>query len=250
MGMELPDLNGKVAVITGASRGLGAGLADDFLARGMKVALCARGPLQLEGSADVLTARLDVRDAAAMQDFADRAIEKFGRLDLWINNAGILDPVVKARDLGGKELHKSLDVNLCGVLYGSQAFVRHVESRPGEGVLLNISSGAAYGGFPGWAAYCMGKSAVDRLAETFQLEEEGIGLRCFSVAPGIIDTDMQAQIRGADKEVFPNVDKFKEYKDKDLYNTVSHVSKHLLAMAFVEDERPATVCTRIPAEKD
>lgn len=248
--MELPDLAGKVAVITGASRGLGAGLADDFLARGMNVAVCARSPLPLENGEHVLTTRLDIADATAVDAFAAQTIAKFGRIDLWINNAATLDPVVKARDLTGEALYKSLDVNLLGVLFGCQAFVKHVESRPGEGVLLNISSGAAYGGYAGWAAYCIGKASVDRLSETFQLEEEQNGLRCYSVAPGIIDTDMQKQIRASSKEVFPTVEAFHEYKAKDMFNTVPHVAKHLLAMAFVAQGRPDTVSARIPSEKD
>jgi len=233
--MELPDLTGKVAVITGASRGLGAGLAKDFLARGMRVALCARSPLPFEDGPDVFTSRFDVSDGAAMEDFGKQAIAKFGRLDLWINNAATLDPVVKARDLDGVTLSKSLDVNVLGVLFGSQVFVKHVESRPGEGVLLNISSGAAYGGYAGWAAYCMGKAAVDRLSETFQLEEAQHELVCYAVAPGIIDTDMQKQIRASSIEVFPTVAAFHEYKSKNLFNTIPHVAKHLLQMAFVQE---------------
>lgn len=247
--MELPDLNGKVAVITGASRGLGAGLAKDFLARGMKVALNARSPLPFEEGENVLTRQFDVSDAQAMEEFCAATVAKFGQIDLWINNAGILDPVVKARDLDGPSLYRSLDVNVLGVLFGSQSFLRHVESRPGEGVLLNISSGAAYGGYAGWAAYCMGKASVERLSETLQLEEGKNGLCCFAVAPGIIDTDMQAQIRGCAEEVFPNVAQFHNYKEKDLYNTVEHIAKHLLQMAFVPTARPDTVSARVPSEK-
>ncbi|MCP4094351.1 MAG: SDR family oxidoreductase [Planctomycetes bacterium] len=247
--MELPDLTGKVAVITGASRGLGAGLAKDFLARGMKVALSARSPQPFEDGEHVLTRQFDVSDPKAMAEFSSAAVAQFGQIDLWINNAGIIHPVVKARDLDGPALYQSLDVNVLGVLYGSQNFVRHVESRSGEGVLLNISSGAAYSGMSGWAAYCMGKASVDRLTETFQLEEAEHGVRCYSVAPGIIDTDMQAQIRDCKEEVFPNVAQFHEYKAQDLYNTVRHVAKHLLQMAFAPSARPDTVSARIPAEK-
>jgi NAD(P)-dependent dehydrogenase (short-subunit alcohol dehydrogenase family) len=249
MSMELPDLTGKVAVITGASRGLGAGLAKDFLARGMRLGLCARGAMPLEDGPDVLTSSFDISDGAAVAAFAAAVLARFGHIDLWINNAAILGPVVKARDLDPAALYASLDVNLLGVLYGSQAFVRHLESREGEGVLLNISSGAAYSGVAGWAAYCIGKAAVDRLSETLQLEEEHNGLHCWSVAPGMIDTEMQAEIRSADKGVFPKVEQFREYKEQGLFNSIGFVSEHLLAMAFDEASRPDMVSTRIPAEK-
>ena len=95
----------------------------------------------------------------------------------------------------------------------------------------------------------MGKASVDRLTEVFQLEEAANGVSCFSVAPGIIDTDMQAQIRDCKEDVFPNVAQFHEYKSQNMYNSVEHVAKHLLQMAFVPGARPDTVSARIPAEK-
>lgn len=247
--MTLPDLTGRVAVITGASRGLGAGMAADFLSRGMKLALMARGPIPDLPQGEVLKAAFDVRDRAAMADFAKETEQRFGAIDLWINNAAVLDPVQKARDLTEEELRLSLDINIGGVLWGSQVFARHVESRPGDGVLLNISSGASTRGVAGWAAYCMAKAAVDRLTETLQLEEAAHGLRCWSVAPGIIDTGMQQQIRDSSPDVFPDVAQFHQYKKMDLFNTEAHVGEQLLRIAFDPTAQPEAVAARIPAEK-
>jgi len=247
--MSLPDLTGKVAVITGASRGLGEGMAKNYLARGMKVALCARGEIPFAENDDTLTANFDITDEAAVHQFAADAAAKFGPIDLWINNAGMLEPVVKARDLSADLLRHHLDVNLFGVLYGSQAFLQHVAARSGEGVLVNISSGAAWGGYAGWAAYCMGKAAVDRLTETLALEEAAHGLHAYAVAPGIIDTAMQATIRSSSPEVFPMVDKFHEYKKEDLFNSPDFVADHLLALSFNPEAKPEQTVVRLPAEK-
>ena len=93
------DLNGKTAVITGASRGLGAGLAQDFVSRGMRLALCSRRAPVLATSDEVLAERVDVRDEKAVDEFALAASERFGAIDLWINNAGVLDPIKPLRDL-------------------------------------------------------------------------------------------------------------------------------------------------------
>jgi len=247
--MSLPDLSGKVVVITGASRGLGEGMAKNYLARGMRVALCARGEIPFEESENVLTANFNITDESAVHQFAAAAVAKFGQIDLWINNAGMLEPVVKARDLSADLLRHHLDVNLFGVLYGSQAYLQHVAARAGEGVLVNISSGAAWGGYAGWAAYCMGKAAVDRLTETIALEEDGHGLRAYAVAPGIIDTQMQSTIRASDPEVFPLVDKFHEYKENNLFNTPDFVADHLLALSFDFSAKPEQTVVRLPAEK-
>ncbi len=246
--MELPDLSAKVAVITGASRGLGAGMAEYFRAQGMRLALCARSPLPFAPSDTLFTASFDVADANAMSQFAEDAAQKLGPLDLWVNNAGVLDPVKKLRDLTPEELQRHLDVNLFGVLYGSQAFLRQVVGREGEGVLLNISSGAAWSGYAGWGAYCMGKAAMDRLTETLALEEAAHGLRAHAVAPGIIDTDMQAQIRASSPEVFPMVEKFHEYNRKNLFHTPEFVAEQLLRIAFA-NPAPTQTVLRLPLEQ-
>jgi NAD(P)-dependent dehydrogenase (short-subunit alcohol dehydrogenase family) len=247
--MTVTNLTGKVILITGASRGIGAGLAQDFHSQGAKLALCARSDIPLHGSSDVITAQFDISDRHAMFDFVARVAEQFGAIDLLVNNAGMLEPVVALRDLTDEDLQRHFAVNVFGVLYGSQAYAQHVREREGGGVLINISSGAAWGGYAGWGAYCMGKAAVDRLSETLALEESASGLRVHAVAPGIVDTDMQVLIRSADEGVFPAVEKFKEFKQTDAFNTVGFVAEHIRDLAFDEEYAHDEVVVRIPAEK-
>jgi NAD(P)-dependent dehydrogenase (short-subunit alcohol dehydrogenase family) len=190
------DLHGKVAVITGASRGIGAGLAEELAARGMRLALCARTPSRLPAGADGFQMQVDVTDAEAVQRFAAAAESRLGAIDLWINNAGVLAPIGPMRDIAPGAFLDHLRVNVMGVVHGSQAYIAHVRRRGGkpQGVLINISSGAAWQAYAGWAAYCASKAAVERLSETVQLEEAEY-LRVYAVAPGVIDTDMHALIR-------------------------------------------------------
>jgi NAD(P)-dependent dehydrogenase (short-subunit alcohol dehydrogenase family) len=241
-------LDGKTAVITGASRGLGAGLARVFAERGLRLGLCARSAPVLADGPDVLATRLDVRDAAAVAAFAAAVEARFGAIDLWVNNAGVLEPIAPLRDVepGAARLH--LEVNVLGVLHGSQAFVRHLHRRGGAGVLVNVSSGAAQKPYFGWSVYCAAKAAVDRMTECIALEEAAHGLRAHAIAPGVIDTDMQALIRATPAERFPEVGRFLERKREGRFNSARFVAERMLAIAFDRAARPAEVCIRLPDE--
>src|SRR5688572_5119124 len=158
-----PEVAGRVAVVTGASRGLGAGMAARFADRGLGLGLCARtepdAPDAAGADPPALTAAVDVPDAAAGDRFAAAVVGRFGRTDLWINNAGLLDPIGPLRDADPVEVGRNLEVNVTGVLLGSATFARHVRTRPGGGVLVNISSGAATKPYAGWGPYCASKAA-------------------------------------------------------------------------------------------
>lgn len=243
------DLHGKVAVITGASRGIGAGLARQCLERGMKVSVCARSLPDIGEGPDTLAIAADVSDASAVQALSDATVEKFGTIDLWVNNAGILPPVAPLRNCSSVDVLAHMQVNIMGVFHGSKSFVNHVRSRPGEGVLINISSGASTSAYEGWGAYCASKAAVDRMSEVLDLEEKENGVRAYAIAPGIIDTDMQTLIRGCTDEEFPMVEKFRELKRDGAFSSMDFVAKELLKAAFDPASRPETVCVRLPAEK-
>ena len=240
------DLHGKTAVITGASRGLGAGLARDFYARGMNLGLCARSPLPLARAEHSVCARLDVGDSKAVDAFAAQVIERFGAIDLWINNAGVLAPIAPLREVSDAEADAHWRINVNGVLYGTRAFVRQLRARGAAGVLINISSGAARNAYAGWSIYCAGKAAVDRMTECVQEEERATGLRAYSVAPGVIDTDMQAEVRASRPDAFPQLPRFLELKRRGAFNTPEIVAEHLLGIAFDPERRPAQVCVQVP----
>jgi benzil reductase ((S)-benzoin forming) len=234
-----------VVVITGASRGLGHGVAAAMAKRGARLGLCARTKPELDGAH---CASVDVRDASAVQRFADEVVERLGPVSLWINNAGVLEPVAFVRDLTADALREHLDVNLMGVLHGTQAYVRLLRESGRGGVLINVSSGAARSGLAGWGAYCSGKAAVDRLTECVQLEEEALGLRAHAVAPGVIDTAMQALIRSKTPEEFPAVERFHDMKRDGAFSSVDYVADRLWALAFDPAARPDEVVVRLPPD--
>jgi len=194
----------------------------------------------------VLAESLDVRDEAAVLAFGERVARELGPIDLWVNNAGVLDPIAFIRDLDLAALMDHLAINVGGVMSGSKAYVRHLHRKGGGGVLINISSGAALAGYAGWGAYCAGKAAVDRLTECVQLEEDEHGLRAYAVAPGVIDTDMQTKIRAQSAERFPMVDKFRDLKRREAFNSPAFVANRVLAIAFDPAARPEEVVVRLP----
>jgi len=246
--MTIGSLDGKVAFISGASRGVGAGLAERFAEAGLRLVLCSRTPPALSESETVIAAALDVRDEKALDALVGQVEERFGSIDLWINNAGVLDPIGPIRDVSLEDFREHIDINLSGVFVGSRTYVRHLRRLQRRGVLINVSSGAAWNPYAGWGAYCAGKAGVERLTEVVALEEAEIGLRAHSIAPGVIDTAMQSLIRTSSAEDFPDVEHFKERKRSGNFNSVRFVADEFLAIAFDPDRRPESVAVRLEDE--
>ncbi len=253
-----PNVAGRVAVVTGASRGLGAGLAVHFAGSGLHLGLCARHrprlvartrPTAQEGhvvaSETPVLSAVDVTDRDALERFADTVVARFGRIDLWVNNAGLLGPIAPLALADGADVARTIEVNVTGVANGSSVFAAHVRERPGRGVLVNISSGAATRPYEGWAAYCATKAAVDQLTRVVALEEARHELSAYAVSPGLVDTEMQVAIRGADVSWFPERERFRRVAEEHRFNSPGWVAEHILAMAF-GPERPDSGTLRIP----
>lgn len=120
---------GMVAVITGASRGLGAGMAQRLAQRGLRLGLCARAmPPRPAGTdpAAVVVAELDVTDPEAVDAFAATVVERLGPIGLWINNAGVLGPIGPLVEADPAEVARHLAVNVLGVVHGTRTYARHV----------------------------------------------------------------------------------------------------------------------------
>ena len=230
----------KVIVVTGASRGLGAALVQEALAAGASVASCARGEQPLATPERQLTRQLSVTDGAAMAAFAAATVARFGAIDLWVNNAGVLGPVGPLRSADMGALGEALQVNVLGVALGSQLYAQHCRVAGRNGVLINLSSGAARRAYAGWCAYCGSKAAVDRLSEVVALEEPL--LRVHALAPGVFESDMQVQLRGLQADVFPEVAKFQGlHRDGALLSPVA-VAQKLLSFAFGTSDKNGQVC--------
>lgn len=192
-------LSGQVAVVTGASRGLGRATALAFAREGAALAVCARGAEELRAlvdelrgrEADVLGVVADLREPRDIERLVALTFERFGRVDVLVNNASELGPtpLPHLADYPTRSFEDVLRVNLVAPFRLTQAVIGDMLRR-GSGVVLNVSSDVAMAGYPGWGAYAVSKAALDALTRTWAAEVAGTGVRLHSIDPGDMDTAM------------------------------------------------------------
>ena len=192
----------KVVAITGASRGIGAAAAQVFAEAGAKVALLARSRSEIDaiaqrlGPSSALAVECDVARWASVQGAVDAIIVRFGRLDVLINNAGMIEPISPLAEAEPELWSRAVDVNLKGVFHGMRAAIPLMRAQ-GGGTILTVSSGAAHSPLLGWSSYCAAKAGVAMLTRAAHLEEAGHGLRIMGLSPGTVATQMQVTIRAS-----------------------------------------------------
>lgn len=194
-------MEGKVVVITGASRGIGAAAVRAFAAAGAKVAALARSESQVaelaaELGPNVMALGCDVADWGSVHAAMGAVTVHFGRIDVLVNNAGVIDPIARLADADVTAWSQSIDVNLKGVFHGMKA-VLPVMRAQGSGTIITVSSGAATNPLEGWSAYCAGKAGALMLTRAAHLEEGAHGIRILGLSPGTVATDMQVKIKAS-----------------------------------------------------
>jgi 3-oxoacyl-[acyl-carrier protein] reductase len=179
-------LDGKVAFVTGASRGIGAAVARALDGAGVRLGLASRSGDDL-GIAGAVAAPCDVRDPAALTALVGATVERFGRLDILVVNAGVggYGPFL---DLDPEVLEEMIDVNVKGALYTVRAALPHLLASPAAD-LVTIASEAGRRGLPYEAAYCASKFAQVGLTRALDHELRERGVRCTNVCPGGVHTD-------------------------------------------------------------
>lgn len=194
----------RVAIITGASRGIGAAAAEVLAARGMDLVLAVRDPVGAvevaraveRGGAHSLVVACDVADSRAVATMVSQAIGRFGRIDVLINNAGVLEPIASVGQADEEAWLRNIGVNLIGAYRCVTGVLPQMLSR-GGGTIINLSTKAAHKPFEGWSAYCAAKAGLAMLTQSIALEYGDRGIRTFGLAPGTTDTDMQGLIRAS-----------------------------------------------------
>ena len=188
-------LDGKVAAITGAGAGIGRAMALRFAREGARVLVSDRDLPSAEATSQAITATggtafalsCDVSHEAEVERVVDAAIEHFGQLDIFVNNAAFVRHALLAQT-DSKRWKKSLEVTLDGTFYGLRAALRVMIPRR-SGVILNVSSGAGLGGEPFHNAYGAAKAAVHNLTQLACVENAQHGIRINAICPGPIDTE-------------------------------------------------------------
>jgi len=198
-------------IVTGHTRGLGAAIAAELQSRGLVVLGLARGRSTLAG---IEQAEVDMADPAALQAWlAGPALRDFlaGAKSVYlVNNAGVVTPVGPLAAQDPAAVLQAVMLNVGAPLALAAAFVQAAPEATRR--ILHISSGAGRNAYPGWAVYCATKAALDQHARAVQLDGDPRVL-AVSLAPGVIDTDMQAAIRATPDANFPLRERFVELKD-------------------------------------
>ena len=202
------ELDGRVVLITGASRGLGRAMALAFAREGARLSLCARGAADLDAVAaeirqaggEVLAVAADVASEVDQERLGALTLDRYGHLDVLVNNASSLGPtpLPLLADTDPLALAEVMGVNLYAPFQLTQAVLGSMLVRR-SGLIVNVSSDAAVSGYPGWGAYSAAKAGLDALTRVWAAELEGSGVSILSVDPGDMDTDMhRAAIPDAD----------------------------------------------------
>jgi NAD(P)-dependent dehydrogenase (short-subunit alcohol dehydrogenase family) len=186
-------LNGHVAVVTGGGRGIGEGIARDFADAGASVIVAARRKNEIEAVAAEINAAggkamavvTDVTDEAAVEALGQAAIDAFGKLTIWVNNAGGSTARMPMIDLPRDEWRRTIELNLTSVYVGCMTAAKFMDT----GSIINISSGAGTGPVPGSGHYGAAKAAVNSITQTLSAELAP-KIRVNGVAPGAIPTEV------------------------------------------------------------
>ena len=194
-------LEDKVAVITGASKGIGKGIAVRYAQEGAAVVLASRSAALLEEIAQDIRATggralavvVDVRNAQSVEEMVTAAVDEFGRLDIMVNNAGV-SMAHPSEDLAPEDWQRAVETDLFGVFYGCQSAARRMMAQGEGGTIINITSVYGICAAPMRAAYCSSKAACNMLTKVLACEWAKRGIRVNAIAPGYIRTELVQDI--------------------------------------------------------
>jgi len=199
----MSDMNHKVALVTGASSGIGRATAKLFAEKGAKVVVAARRLDELESlvseiqsqGGEATAIQTDVCKVAEVERMVDHAIKTFGRLDYAVNNAGIEGRFASITELSEEDWDQVLGINLKGTFLGMQHQARAMLAAGNGGAIVNVGSVNSFLGFATGAAYCTSKHGLIGLTTSVSAELASQGIRVNLVCPGIIDTPMHQRLR-------------------------------------------------------
>ena len=226
------NLKDKVVVITGGSRGLGRSMAELFIKEGATVVVSSKDKILLDTTAKEIKAyaiKADVTKEKDIQKLVDKTIKKFGRIDIWINNAGIFITHDFLENFESEKVKNVLLVNTFGTFLGCKFALKQMKMQKEKGVILNVISTSALAGRPKSSMYSASKWAVVGLTKAIQMENADSGIKILSVYPG----GMKTKLFGVKKPA-----------DFDTYMEQDYVAEKVIANLKLENPEPELIIRR------
>lgn len=243
----------KLAIITGGSRGLGLALCQHYLEAGWQVLDISRSgamraaqggipgvPLGMQSGLQHLT--LDLAHPDAKWEQLQLKLRELAAMPwqqvVFLNNAGQVTPIGPLASLGDVDIAHNLQANLLSGIRLIASFARHFANVACAKTVVSLSSGAAHKGYSGWSLYCAAKAGMENFMRSLALEQAGeqYPLTCFTFGPGVVDTDMQADIRASSVQAFPDVARFVALKEQKQLRTAQNVAQILFALCISQPE--------------
>lgn len=222
----------KILIVTGGSKGIGKGIIDAYQSEGFQIFSISRTKNQ-DFSA-VKQIEFDLSKTDGIKNLLSKLFEEIIQSEVekitLINNAGTLGEIGRIEDIS--DIEKTVSLNTIAPLILTSTFISLTKNWKCKKQVISISSGAAQKPYYGWTVYCATKAAIDMMTQTIALEQESIenGAKIIAIYPGVVDTEMQAQIRTSDKQSFASIDRFLELKATNSLANATTVGKQIFAI--------------------
>ncbi|MBP3041409.1 (S)-benzoin forming benzil reductase [Bacillaceae bacterium Marseille-Q3522] len=238
----------SLAIITGASRGLGASIAKRMLKEDIGIISLARNEnhdlKKLAETSDLFYQfyACDFSDQASLESTIDKVASFILSSNpdhiYMFNNAGVVEPIHTAGNMDENLLLRNIQINLTAPLYICNELLKTVKNTEMKLDIVNVTSGAAKNPYHGWSAYCSTKAGVNMFTETVALELKNSGQphRIIAFSPGIMDTEMQGVIRSSSKEAFVEIERFQGFKEKGSLRHPDKVADALVDLILLSDQ--------------
>ncbi|KUP09674.1 short-chain dehydrogenase [Bacillus coahuilensis m2-6] len=225
----------ELAIVTGDSKGLGHSVSQSFLNRGIEVIGLSRSGNFLENN-HYSHIQCDLGDTGNLEalvvEMAQKVVDKSPKRLYVVNNASKVEPIERLGYLDNVQIQSAIHLNYVSPLIINNTFVRELKNSEVELVFVNVSSGAADTPIYGWNVYNSTKAAMNMHTRVVGLEFEQLGKPYMSIAfnPGVMDTDMQATIRGSSEDAFSDVERFQEFKKNGALRSPMVVAEGLVEL--------------------
>ena len=212
----------NILIITGGSKGIGKAIAKKYASKNYKVYSLSRSTVELENITQISVdlSNLKETESSFKMLLTEFNIEQISSITL-INNAGRIGKISSLENLKTADIAKTIQLNTITPLVLSSLFISILEKTNCVKQIINISSGAARSPYQGWSVYCTSKAGVDMMTKTIANEQIAIknSVKCVSIYPGVVDTNMQTDIRNTQKKDFNSLQRFKDLKENnELYS--------------------------------